>query len=211
MDALGLLTHGIGNNSVQVRGQTVFPIILPTLIASPITAFKAHALASLISAGGDAVSQRLSTVVDALRNASEIEKDSDTLAEIENALRALFGSVTEVSSLMMHLLSMSKAPSASRRVAGCELFAVFCQVGKADFSAFYVDWLRQLVSLFDDREPTVVAAAWDAADALTKKIPKDEMEGLVVPLRRMIENTGMPGVDLLGFSRPNGLRPVLRT
>jgi hypothetical protein len=135
------------------------------------------------------------------------------LREIDNALQAVFSSVTKVESvshLMMYLLGMSKAPSPERRIAGCELFAIFCKVGKADFSSFYVDWLRQLVSLFDDREPSVVTAAWESADALAKAIPKEEMEGLVVPLRRMIENTGIPGVDLPGFSRPNGIRPVLR-
>lgn len=76
--------------------------------------------------------------------------------------------------------------------------------------SFTVDWVRQLVSLFDDRSPEVVAAAGQAMDALVKKLEKEEMEQLVVPLRRTIESVGTPGHAVDGFSRPNGLKPLLR-
>lgn len=95
--------------------------------------------------------------------------------------------------------------------------------------SYITDWIRQLVSLFDDRAPEVVGAAWMAVDALVKTIEKEDMEQasrclltstcpladisypqLVVPLRRTIESTGTPGIPVDGFSRPNGLKPLLR-
>ncbi|KAG1844996.1 armadillo-type protein [Suillus subluteus] len=62
-----------------------------------------------------------------------------------------------------------------------------------DSSLYRVDWVRQLVSLFDDQEVLVHTAAWQAFDVFVKSVPKDELESLVVPLRRTIESTGAPG------------------
>lgn len=114
-------------------------------------------------------------------------------------------------SLQMHMLGLAKGESPTKRVTGCSLFQRFCQATESDFVDNYAaDWIRQLVSLFDDRAPEVVTAATSALAALVAKIDKDDMEPLVVSLRRTIEGTGVPGVPVDGFSRPNGLKPVLR-
>lgn len=42
-----------------------------------------------------------------------------------------------------------------------------------------------------------------------KSIPKDELEALVVPLRRSIESTGAPGEHVPGFSLPKGVSPMV--
>jgi hypothetical protein len=42
--------------------------------------------------------------------------------------------------------------------------------------SYITDWIRQLVSLFDDRAPEVVGAAWMAVDALVKTVEKEDME-----------------------------------
>jgi hypothetical protein len=55
----------------------------------------------------------------------------------------------------------------------------------------------------------VYNAAWHALDKFVKSIPKDELEGLVVPLRRTIEGTGSPGHNVPGFSLPNGAAPTV--
>lgn len=69
--------------------------------------------------------------------------------------------------------------------------------------------LRQLLSLFEDSDEGVVAAAWGALEAFGKTLSKDQMESLSVPLRRTIESTGAPGHEVAGFCRPNGLKPIL--
>lgn len=84
-----------------------------------------------------------------------------------------------------------------------------CQVNDADTSEYRIDWIRILVSLFDDRVEEVVTAAWEALEQFVKTVPKDELEELVVPLRRTIESTGSPGRHVPGFSRPKGAQSIV--
>ena len=72
-----------------------------------------------------------------------------------------------------------------------------------------MDWIRQLVSSLDDRDIAVHTAAWNAFDIFVKSIPKDELEPLVVPLRRTIEGTGSPGSTVPGYSLPKGIAPFV--
>jgi hypothetical protein len=61
----------------------------------------------------------------------------------------------------------------------------------------------------DDRVEAVYITAWDAFDAFVKSIPKDDLDALIVPLRRTIESTGVPGVHVAGFSLPKGISPFV--
>ncbi|CAD6986051.1 unnamed protein product [Tilletia controversa] len=72
-----------------------------------------------------------------------------------------------------------------------------------------VDWIRKLIFLFEASSEDVVAAAWSALDASLKTVTKDEMEQLVVPLRRAVENVGTPGQGLPGFCLPKGAAPLV--
>ncbi|GAA5986671.1 hypothetical protein JCM11641_001358 [Rhodosporidiobolus odoratus] len=198
---------------MQVRADKIFPVLIPRLITKPITAFNARALSALVRVAGSALGRRLTHIVDALQSALETDQDEDTVAELDSALTAVLAAVEDhesgLGSLQMHMLSLCKNESPAKRITGCSLFTRFCQATEADFSDYVVDFIRQLVSLFDDRTADVVGAAWTALDALVKKIDKEDMEPLVVPLRRTIESVGTPGHPVDGFSRPNGLKPIL--
>lgn len=74
---------------------------------------------------------------------------------------------------------------------------------------YRVDWIRQLVSLLDDSEIPVHTAACEAFECFAKSIPKDELEPLVIPLRRTIESTGAPGRTVPGFNLPKGISPAV--
>lgn len=86
---------------------------------------------------------------------------------------------------------------------------MFCDVSQLDSSFYRVDWIRQLVSLLDDQEVAVHKAAWEAFDCFVKSVPKDELEPLIVPLRRTIESTGAPGRTVPGFNLPKGVSPAV--
>ena len=107
---------------------------------------------------------------------------------------------------MMH---RTKNGAPTRRASACDLFSVFCEESELDSSLYRVDWVRQLISLFDDLEVEVHTAAWKAFDTFVKSVPKDELEPLVVPLRRTIEGTGAPGRTVPGFSLPKGVAPTV--
>ena len=79
----------------QVRATTVFPTLLPTLTAQPITAFNARALAALVTVAGEALSKRLSSVLKPLVKSMESEKDDEIKAEVQTAIRALLSSIED--------------------------------------------------------------------------------------------------------------------
>jgi hypothetical protein len=88
----------------------VFPILIPTLIASPITAFNARALASLVTVAGDALSKRLNIILGALVPAIESERNSELLNDMTDAVRALLASISDaegLNTLMLLLLGWS--------------------------------------------------------------------------------------------------------
>lgn len=96
-----------------------------------------------------------------------------------------------------------------RRASSCKLFGIFCEESELDDSLYRVDWIRQLIKLLDDPEVIVHTAAWQALDLFVKSVPKDELEALVVSLRRSIESCGAPGRYVPGFSLPKGIAPMV--
>ena len=57
----------------------------------------------------------------------------------------------------------------------------------------------------------VHTAAWEALNSFVTATPNDELEPLVVPLRRTIESTGAPGhvVQVPGLCLPKGVAPMV--
>ncbi|KAN0130768.1 ARM repeat-containing protein [Lactarius tabidus] len=197
---------------MSVRANTVFPVLIPTLVATPMTAFNARALASLVTVAGNALSKRLTVVLTALVKVTESSTidsvDEELRIAVDEATVALLSSIADsegLNSLMLLLLGWVKHEAPSRRVSGCDLFKTFCEVSELDASIYQVDWTRQLVSSLDDSVEAVHSAASEAFDTFVKSIPKDDLDALVVPLRRTIESTGVPGVPVPGFGLSKGV------
>lgn len=198
---------------MRVRASSILPRLVPVLNKVPISGFNARALSTLVSVAGPAVNRYLSNIVDGLRASWAAEKDEETRNSLDSGLRVIFAAVNDpegLNLLMMHLVGVAKSETPSKRAGGCDVFAIFCQASSADLSEYTALWVRQLVSMFEDSVPSVVDSAWTALDEMVKTIPKDDMEPLVVPLRRSIESAGMPGRDLPGFCRQGGLKPIMR-
>ncbi|KAL1746112.1 armadillo-type protein [Schizophyllum fasciatum] len=197
---------------MAVRASTVFPVLIPTLTAMPMTVFNARALAALVTVAGSALSRRLTVIIQALVRVIEETKDDELREAADEALRALLSSISDAEGLntvMMVLLGWAKADSPRRRVSGYECFAIFCEVSQLDASLYRVDWIRQLVSGLEEPDVKIHSAAWKALDTFVKSLPKDELEPLVVPLRRSIESTGSPGHHVPGLSLPKGVAPLV--
>lgn len=114
-----------------------------------------------------------------------------------------------INSLLITYSTRAKSEHPQRKVSACNLFAIFCEVSELDSSLYRVDWVRQLIPLMEDPVVSVHTAALNALDAFVKSVPKDELEPLVVPLRRSIESTGAPGTFVPGFSLPKGVAPTV--
>jgi hypothetical protein len=80
----------------------VFPVLIPTLIATPMTVFNARALASLVTVAGNALSKRLSVVLTALVKIMESTDDSmdeELRNAVDEAVQALLSSISDVEGL----------------------------------------------------------------------------------------------------------------
>nr|ODN81184.1 50S small subunit ribosomal protein L19 [Cryptococcus depauperatus CBS 7841] len=197
---------------MSVRANSVFPVLIPTLIAQPISAFNARALGQLVKVAGPALNKRLDTVLTALVQSLESESSGDVLQELKAAVSSLLEAVVDpegVHVLEMLLIGWARDANPTRRATACQIFGIMCQVSEADTSEYRVDWIRVLVTLFDDSTEDVVAAAWEALDNFVKIVDKSELEDLVVPLRRTIESVGAPGRPVPGFSRPKGVQSIV--
>jgi hypothetical protein len=107
---------------MEVRASTVFPVLLPTLTAIPMTVFNARALASLVTVAGNALSRRLSVILNSLVKVSEDEIDDELRSAVDEAVNALFSSINDpegLNTLMMLLIGWSKHDTPRRRVSAC--------------------------------------------------------------------------------------------
>ncbi|MBW0479310.1 hypothetical protein O181_019025 [Austropuccinia psidii MF-1] len=197
---------------MRVGAANILPQLLPVLNRRPITPFNARALASLVSVSGNSITKYISSVVDSLMLSRREEQDKGIREALDHSLNVLLGSLEELDTinvLMIHLLGMAKSETPTKRVDGCDAFSLLCASNTVSRSDYNVLWVRQLVSLLDDPVPDVVDSAWVAMDEMVKAMPKNEMDVLVVPLRRAIESSVAPGRHLPGFSRPSGLKPLM--
>ncbi|THH23082.1 hypothetical protein EUX98_g8100 [Antrodiella citrinella] len=197
---------------MNVRASTVFPVLIPTLTTTPMTLFNARAMESLVTVAGHALSKRLTVILTALVRVLETptpEEDEEVVDAVRDACKALLVSISDpegLHALMTLLLGWAKHEHVKRRVSACQLFALFCEEeSELDLDVYRVDWIRQLVSLMDDSQVSVHTEALNALNVFVKSVPKDELEPLVVPLRRTIEGTGAAGRHVPGFSLPKGV------
>lgn len=65
---------------------------------------------------------------------------------------------------------------------------------------YRVEWIRAMVMLLNDPVPEVIEASVNAFDAFIKAVGKEDLEGLVGPLRKAIDITGGPGQHVPGFT-----------
>lgn len=88
----------------------MFPILLPTLTAIPMSAFNARAIASLVTVAGNALSRRLTVVLNALVRAyesKEIEEDEELKSAVDEAIHASMSSICDpegLNTLMLLLM-----------------------------------------------------------------------------------------------------------
>ncbi|CAI2178661.1 6583_t:CDS:10, partial [Funneliformis geosporum] len=197
---------------MAVRANLVFPVLIPTLIQTPITSFNARALASLVTVAGPALNKRLTQILSALIVSLGTETDEHVILELQETEKALILSIDNaegLQTLMTMLFEAVKSDDPSHRAGACDIVTIFCNESKIDYSRYVTEWIRVLILLLDDRQQNVVKAAWNALTAVIKPLKKDELEQMVIPTRRSVKSVGVPDVDLPGFCLPKGISPIL--
>ncbi|KAJ2804563.1 translational activator of GCN4 [Coemansia guatemalensis] len=223
---------------MAVRASVVFPVLIPTLTAVPISAFNARALSSLIQVSGQALSKRLPQILLALFQSLPVHHaagDQDAEAALRDTVRAIVAAAAQdentLDSLMMLFhesvkagegSNLEKSPKDASRVAeACFAFGAMCQAfgpnsaarGRSELGSHVVDWLRILITLLASNSSLVVEASWTALDALCKTVPKDDYDGYVGPVSRAVQQAteSLPRGQktLPGFNLPKGIGPLL--
>ncbi|OUM57069.1 hypothetical protein PIROE2DRAFT_49018, partial [Piromyces sp. E2] len=198
---------------MTIRAHVVFPVLIPTLITQPITAFNARCLGSLISVAGEALTRKLNVIIPALMNG--LEQEDDAQDEIKETLKVALSSVDDedgIMALVELLLETIRDSHVTKCKSGCYCLEVFCSETHADLSMYIPDLLNVLINLLNHRDDEVVEVSWKTLAAVTNEIKKDSLDDYVNCLRKSIdeacENLG-PEEPLKGFCLPKGLKPII--
>ena len=195
------------------RANVILPNLIPTLLTSPITAFNAKALASLASVGGSSMTRRLPVILNTLADNLISTSSAEMKVELDTAFHSILSSVDEFDGLntaMSVMLALIKHDDHRKRAVAAQHLATFFSTPSVDYSRYNQDLIRVLLISFDDRDSDVVKGAWDALSQLVGHLRKEEMESLVLPTRQVLQQVGVPGSLLPGFSLPKGIQPVLQ-
>ena len=196
----------------NTRSNIILPNLVPTLLKSPITAFNAKAIASLSQVAGTAMTRRLPVILNALMDNIISCKDEELRGELEAAFDSILSSIDEFDGLntaMSVVLTLMKHDDHRRRAITNNRLSKFFATSVLDFSRYNPDLIRVLLFSFDDRDADVVNAAWTALSELTKRLKKEEMESLVFSTRQVLQQVGVAGSNLPGFSLPKGINAIL--
>ena len=196
----------------HTRSNIILPNLLPTLLVSPMTSFNAKAIASLSQVSGSTMTRRLPSILHTLTDELVTCKDAELQVDLEEAFDAVLASVDEFDGLntaMSIMLSLVKHDDhRTRKIANSSLSRFFSK-SELDYSRYHQDLIRVLLLSFDDSDIEVVKLAWTALSELTKHLKKEETESLVLSTRQVLQQVGVSGVDLPGFSLPKGINAIL--
>lgn len=194
------------------RSNIILPNLIPTLIAPPISAFNAKALASLSKVAGGAMNRRLPGIINSLMDNIINCTDDDLQDDLDKSFDTVILSIDEYDGLnttMQVLIQLMKHEDHRKRAATGRHLATFFAQADVDYSRYNQDIIRTLLVSFDDRDKDVVKAAWSALTEFTKKLRKEEMEALVQSTRQTLLQVGVAGANLPGFELPKGINAIL--
>ncbi|WFD34946.1 translational activator of GCN4 [Malassezia cuniculi] len=192
---------------VRARSDVVYPVLVHSLAAVPISDRHAEALAVLAPVSGAAFAQSVDTVLSACAKTILSGTSSEALD------RAVETTMANVRADSLHIVMvlllgwMASRESPERRALACDFFVRFCRVrGDVNVEEYTIDFVRMLITLYEEDDERVNAAAMEALEACVSAQPKDSYGALVVPLRRAIEGAHGP---IPGLCRPRGAKSIV--
>lgn len=194
------------------RSNIILPNLIPTLIAPPISAFNAKALASLSRVAGAAMNRRLPNIINSLMDNINTCTNPELREDLENSFDTVILSIDEydgLNTVMNVLLQLMKHEDHRKRAATGRHLAKFFASADVDYSRYNQDIIRTLLISFDDQDIEVVKSAWSALSEFTKKLNKEQMEALVPSTRQTLLQVGVAGHNLPGFELPKGVNAIL--
>lgn len=202
-DTNGFALEGL-KEIMAIRSNVVFPVLLPNLLASPITPFNAQALSALTKIAGSSLNRKLKTILTALLN----ELDHSDSGHIEHALEVLLEHVSDEDGVSLVISSLEEMLlDSNRRLNALRCLVILFSKCEEDLTEYANDWVRRLIAMFNVKyKEECRKKSWEALDVLVKKIPKPDLERLIPGVLEGLEHSGsIDDSEASGFNIPKVL------
>jgi len=217
--------HGL-KEILCVRSRQVLPVIMPKLLAQPITQLHAKALGAVAEVTSSTIHHYFKNILPELTKgllAAENEGDSETKAAIEEAFGCVLKSFEQgamhwgLVEIVEQVQIQNQADAEWRRIA-CWLLGAFVDNTEQDYQEEVSMILRELLICFNDPDASVQLAANGALKKLTKAVkPEDLVEDLdftrstIAGVVSDAKHRRGAGADFVmpGFCLKKGLEPLL--
>jgi hypothetical protein len=189
---------------VAARPQSIAPLVLPRVAATPLSPFRAEAIATICGAIGELLADHLNNVLpplliaagagsggEALSDAARTARDA-AAAAAEKVCGVIDDEATAHAACVLLITSLRqrdtyKAVKAPLRVATANAMAAFFRdgadvIGEEDREAMFDELVRAMA----DTHVPVQSAAWGAVSQLTETLPKEELPLLLETLRQAL-------------------------
>lgn len=196
---------------MTMKSEVIFPILIPTLLASPIDAFRARALGSMAQVAGKALYKRLSTVINTLVDELISNTDKEADEELKSSFNKIVLSVEDdgLHILLQQLVALIRNEDSNKRAVAYERLGPFFAETTLDYANYTQDIVNECIYAMEDKDPNVVKHAITALSSLVKQQSKDTLERLVKSSKQALSTTGVAGEDLYGFTLPKGPNAIL--
>lgn len=207
---------------MSVRANTIFPILIPTLLEKPISVFNVRALASLIEVSGPIISTRTADILDVLLSSLD-DPECPSVEDFRNTLLALLSRVdgeTALHEVLVTLEERARAPNVRSRITAINAFKLLCDSNiHGEIALDYITtWIFILIQGFNEsfftglissskkfdksfdkysvKEKDCVIGYWEAFSSMCKCIPKSDIPAILPDIRTAIEYAEDDAVEL---------------
>jgi HEAT repeat protein len=196
---------------MTIRGNSVFPVLIPTLLLKPITSTNAKALGALITVAGSALNKKLSIIIPSLMEQLE---ENPSMEDINSALESIMENVRGdgLAAVLELLSNYIVEGSIFLKTTSCSCMAQLFSGTVESLHDYIPGLLVLLVSNLRNENEKFVLGCWNALNALTDRIQKEELNKYVRHVKEGI-NMAISGQDkhavIEGFNLPKGAGPVV--
>lgn len=196
---------------MSIRSDSVFPILVPTLLTQPMTAFNTRALSSLAAFAGSSMTPHIERMMKALSESMQVEKDDVMQEELRKACLSIMINLPQeaVHRTMMLLLEWAKSKDGFQRSSASLLMQFLCDNPSVSIRDYREAWISQLLALLDDQEQYVVDTAVRMSVAFFATIPKDEYPMYAQSLQWAVEQAGADERPITGLKSAEALKPLI--
>lgn len=200
---------------LSVRPQ-LLTVMLPKLIAQPITANNLVALGALSNVAGSAINSHLPKVMPpVLRLANDEPSESEVATAAHSCLSSMVKAIDEDGLHILMSVLLTAMDEENRRRGACAAIVSFCKSTKLDYQEHVSSLITSLVPILAEQNPRDIDGGWTALSSVTAAIPKDMAPSFVKTVRSSIAvsrekcNRVQGSFIIPGFNKPKGISPVL--